>query len=90
MKAPGFTAEVSAYRSVGYYSKGGSSNSSAVSSVDPQSFKGVLQGIGVGASLGAAFGDLGGPVGTAVGGAIGGVIGGLFCGILSLFGGDCA
>jgi hypothetical protein len=90
MAAPGFTADESVYRSARYYSTGGVPSGYAGGLVEPQSFKGVLQGIGVGASLGAAIGDLGGGLGTAVGGVVGGVIGGLVCGIISLFGGDCA
>jgi hypothetical protein len=80
MKAPGFTAEASVYRSAGYYSAGSTSGDCA-GLVEPQSFKSVFQGIGVGASLGAAFGTIEGGVGGAIGAVIGGVIGGLFCAI---------
>jgi hypothetical protein len=90
MKAPGFTAEASVYRSARHYSTRVTTSGSGAGSLQPQSFKGIFQGIGVGAGLGAAIGDLGGAAGGVIGAAIGGVIGGLFCGILSLFGGDCA
>jgi hypothetical protein len=85
MRGPGFTAEGSIYRSASRYVTGATPVGSPAGYVEPQSFKSIIQGIGVGVGIGTALGDLGGGIGGAVGAVIGGVIGGLFCAIF-----DCA